>query len=185
MTLTTGEVGLIAVGATLVGTFGTMIFAERHYQSERKARWFKDRREVYVNFLMIASKIHETIEDIADEIIKNGGTVSREDSFFGREEYETYEKLTEAAKKPMTEIRLLGSPQIIALMRRLVNSENIILKFHPMFNKKPGKVSKARMTKLKRSYNDSYSSFIAEARKELDITFSLKELKKPSRRGLF
>lgn len=169
MILTTGEVGLIAVGSTLVGTLGTMYLQERRANAERKARWFKEKREVYVDFLIHASKMHKIIDRLADEVISEGAKLTKENSFFQKKQHAAYSKLAASASRPIKEIQLLGSSEIASIASRLVKDENKILNHHPSFKSKPKKTSKANMINLKTAYNGAYNDYVKKARKELEI----------------
>src|SRR5665213_836103 len=125
MILTTGEIGLIAVGATLVGVFVTLSIDRKRFSAARKERWFDDRRDAYANFLKSVNHIKDVCNSVTALLLAD-----KKDKL-PEKLTKNYSTNAEAANESLTIVRLVGSSRAGNEAQRIVNSQKAILALHP------------------------------------------------------
>ena len=164
MVLTTGEIGLVAVGATLASVYVTLFLDRRRLLISRRERWLDDRRDAYFKFVKSTNGISNVCERITTALLKN------EDKLPERT-VKKYRASAEAANDALVELRLIGSIHAGNMAGRIVSCQKRILRLHPQFNPdpQPEKVDTKKLNQLGDDFRKARQDFIKVVRQELGI----------------
>jgi hypothetical protein len=165
MVLTTGEVGLIAVAATLAGVFTTLSIDRKRFVTNRRERWFNDRRDAYIDFVDSVNNIEHVCDSITALLL-----AGKKDKI-PQKTIERYRLNAEAANRALAALRLIGSAQAASTAGEIVLLQKTILSLHPQFNKdsQPEEVDSNRVDKLSSDFRRSRHDFLQIARRELGV----------------
>jgi hypothetical protein len=170
MILTTGEVGLVAVGATLCGVLMSSVLDRKRASIARRERWFDQRSEAYITFLNITQRMDDRTKSVANALLADREPDPIDD-------VDKYVRDARQANLALVKIRLLGSEAALQAANELTDAQIEILALHPaiLTDGKPKKVSKKKLRQLDGTYSHLRQRFIEIVREELGVAQSLRD----------
>ena len=171
MILTTGEIGLVAVGATLFGVFATQYVERRRFTTTRKERWFERRSDAYETFLHSAYNLNEIETNVIKSITNNSSKSIQ------TEDIEKYQTERSAANRALATVRTVGSSAAREKAGQIVASiNNFFEKVKQVQPGQPTPQDKLDLQNLRLKSVELVADFVKEVRKEFGVEDEVSDL---------
>ncbi|MCU1441811.1 MAG: hypothetical protein JWP85_2808 [Rhodoglobus sp.] len=164
MILTTGEIGLFAVAATITGVIATQRFERKRYKTTRQERWFTDRKDAYIDFYDTSIKIDPVCQRIYT--LCDTGNIDK----IADIKTDNYTERAETANKALAAVGFIGSNESRLAAQNMADAQQRILSLHPNINKGPvdsRNTSPSDVKELYEKYRTARKAFVNIAREEL------------------